>query len=442
MSVSIEAPVTDVGTERLSVLLLADDCNPEWPSLPIVGYKYALALGRVARVVVATHVRNRPNIEKDAPQGLEFVYVDNEHVAIPFHRLAVKLRGGTQVAWSTHMIMQYVPYLALEREIWKRFRKPLKSGEFDIVHRITPMSPTMPSYLAGKLRAPFVLGPLNGNLPWPKEFREEQKRERERIRFLRDLAKHLPYARKTYRKAALVLAGFDHTAREVNRLAPNRVVNFPEIGYDPTIFHADRDRAAFAGPGPYRFLYAGRLVPYKLPEVAIRAFAGDQELRKHSLHIVGDGPEMARLREIVATENLGGVVHFEGRRNQAELARTMREFDGFIFPSIRELGAGVVIEAMACGMTCLVADYGAPGHLASRGRGVTVPIRKFDEYVQLYRQALLGCVNDPARAASLAVAGREYAERYYPWDRKAEETLLYYRDLLAGRPVQDRGTYD
>jgi len=27
--------------KRLKVLILADECNPEWPSLPIVGYKYA-----------------------------------------------------------------------------------------------------------------------------------------------------------------------------------------------------------------------------------------------------------------------------------------------------------------------------------------------------------------------------------------------------------------
>lgn len=60
------------------------------------------------------------------------------------YKLATKLRGGDQVAWSTNMIMQYVPYLSFEREVWKAFRARLKAGEFDIVHRITPMSPTLP----------------------------------------------------------------------------------------------------------------------------------------------------------------------------------------------------------------------------------------------------------------------------------------------------------
>ncbi|WP_323717327.1 glycosyltransferase family 4 protein [Paracoccus aminovorans] len=429
--------------KRLSILLLADDCNPEWPSLPIVGYKYTLALGRVARVVVATHVRNRENIEKAGPQpGVEFVFLDNERVAAPIYRLATWLRGGSEVAWSTNMIMQYLPYLAFEREAWKHFRKELRAGGFDLVHRITPMTPTLPSYIAGKLAVPFVIGPLNGNLPWPREFRSEQKRERERLRVLRNVAKHLPYARKTYARAALVLAGFEHTMQELRPLAPDRVVNFPEIGYDPAIFHAARKAPAFAGPGPYRFLFAGRLVPYKLPDVAVLAFADAPELAGHSLHIVGDGPEMARLREIVASRGLQDIVHFEGRRSQAELAQMMRDFDGFVFPSIRELGAGVVIEAMACGMTCFVADYGAPGHLAGRGRGVTVPIREHAGYVAAFRQALAGAVADPATASAQAAAGQSYAETLYPWDRKAQETMLYYRDLLAGWPVRDRGDYD
>ena len=424
------------------VLLLADDCNPEWPSLPIVGYKYALALSRLMPVVVATHVRNRDNIERAAPQGITFAWLDNERIAAPMYRLATWLRGGSEVAWSTSMMMQYLPYLAFEHAAWRQFRGDLRAGRFDIVHRITPMTPTLPSWIAGRGGVPFVIGPLNGNLPWPAQFRGEQRRERERLRGLRRLARHLPYARSTFRNAALVLAGFEHTMQELRPLAPGRVVNFPEIGYDPEIFHAARPRPAFAGPGPYRFLFAGRLVPYKLPEVALRAFAGGGPLAGHRLHIVGDGPEMGRLREIAQAEGLGGTVTFEGRRSQAELAAMMRDCDGFVFPSIRELGAGVVIEAMACGMTCIVTDYGAPGHLAGRGRGITVPLAGLEDLVAGFRAALGGCLADPARAGALAEAGRAHAEALYPWARKAERTLGWYRDLMAGRPPRDTGEYD
>ena len=157
------------------VLILAETCNPDWPSLPVVGYKYARALAAVADVKIATHVRNRPAIEAAGDLGDKVVYIDNEWIAARMHRLSEILRGGSEVAWSTHQIMAYLPYLEFERLAMRRFRAELDRGEFDIVHRITPMSPTLPSMAAGRGPVPFVIGPLNGNLDWPRAFASEQK---------------------------------------------------------------------------------------------------------------------------------------------------------------------------------------------------------------------------------------------------------------------------
>lgn len=428
-------------TGRPRVLVLAEDCNPEWPSLPVVGYKYAMALAAQADIVVATHVRNRTNILARDTGSARFVFLDNEYIAAPLYRLSSTLRGGAQVAWSTNMMMKYLPYLAFEREVWRQFASELKAGRFDLVHRITPMSPTLPSLIAGRVSCPFVLGPLNGNLDWPRQFRTEQRREREMLRKLRGLYRALPYSAATYRHADLILTAFPHTADGVPAAARGKVVDMPEIGFDANVFTGKRKRPAFAGAGPYRFMFAGRLVPYKLPEVAIRAFADTPELREHRLHIVGDGPELQRLRDIVARENLADVVIFEGRKSQSELAGMMAGMDGLIFPSIRELGAGVVIEAMACGMTCIVVDYGAPGHLAAGGRGHRLPLSDLNGLVASCREAVLQCIKAPENATEMAEAGRAYAWRHFTWDAKAQATLALYRDLLAGRPSRDVGPY-
>ena len=117
-------------SQRPRVLLVADECNPEWPSLPIVGYKYALEIGKLADVTVATHVRNRENIEKDGP-SVPVVYIDNEWIASPMYRLARLIRGGEEVGWSTSMIFNYLPYLAFEQGVWRHFRDDLRAGQFD-----------------------------------------------------------------------------------------------------------------------------------------------------------------------------------------------------------------------------------------------------------------------------------------------------------------------
>lgn len=428
------------GDGRPRVLLLADDFNPDWPSLPVVGYKYARALARICDVTVATHVRNRPNVAAARPP-MKVVYLDNEWIAAPMHRLATRLRGGDQVAWSTSMIMGYLPYLAFERAAWQHFGADLRAGKFDLVHRITPMTPTMPSWIARRLPVPFVLGPLNGNLDWPRAFAAEQARERERLRALRGLYRALPYARSTYDRAAAVLCAFDHTRADLGRVEDARIVPFPEIGFDADLFHAGGAAPAGARDpdGRLRFLFAGRLVPYKLPELPVLAFARHPALRAHRLEIVGDGPERARIEALIAEHGLEDCVTLHGRTDQAGVANWMRNCDAFVFPSIRELGAGVVIEAMASGMDCLVTNYGAPGALVAEGRGVAVPMAPREALVDGLARAMLGAAADRAGMAARADAARAFAAQGFTWDAKAARTLQVYDAVLGGDPLAGLG---
>ncbi|MBW4710778.1 glycosyltransferase family 4 protein [Roseobacter sp. YSTF-M11] len=414
------------------VLLLAENCNPEWPSLPIVGYKYARALARVADVTIATHIRNRENIEKAGELADRVHYIDNEWIARRMYRLSTFLRGGNEVAWSTNQIMAYPPYVAFERQILREFDGPLQGGEFDLVHRITPMSPTLPSYASGRTKQPFLIGPLNGNLDWPAAFNSEQKREREGLRRLRGAYRYLPFAQSTFRHAACIMAAFQHTIDDLPKSCLDRVVPFPEVGFDPAVFHPQGRQAPFSVRGPKRFLFAGRLVPYKVPEAAIRAFATSQTLQDHVLHVLGDGPEQPRLEHMVAEAGARDRVIFEGRKTQAEVADFMRRCDAFVFPSIRELGAGVVVEAMASGMVCLVTNYGAPGDLVAGGRGVRIDLQPMDGLVRDYQAAMEHCVAAPQEHAAMAQRGADYARTYYDWDAKAAYTARLYQAVLKG----------
>jgi len=422
---------------RPRVLILAEQCNPLWPSLPIVGYKYALALAQHCDVRIVTQIRNKPAIVEDGRDLDKFDFLDTEYIAAPMERLSQFLRGGNQVAWSTGMMMAYLPYLSFERDAWKKYRSQIEGGGFDIIHRITPMSPTLPSYIAGRGGVPFVIGPLNGNLDWPKAFTREQKREKETLRRLRDFYKYMPFAKRTYTKAAAVLAAFRHTIKDVSWTPAERIVPFPEIGFDPAVFPAGRERAPFEGAGEKTFLYAGRLVPYKVPEVVVRAFVGDERLRQHRLRIIGDGPERGRIEAMVKEAGAEDRVSFEGNQTQATVAKAMRDSDAFCFPSIRELGAGVVIEAMASGILCIVTDYGAPGDLVADGRGVAIPLAPLDDLVTSCRKAMLAALDQPALHAGLAKAGQDHALENYTWDAKAQRTVEIYRAVLDGKsPAQ------
>lgn len=208
----------------------------------------------------------------------------------------------------------------------------------------------------------------------------------------------------------------------------DRTFDFPEVGFDPELFTST--------PRPQRkrktILYVGRLVPYKLPEVVVRAFAAGKLLRSHRLLIVGEGPEAPRLRDLIREHQLENCVEMVGRKTQAEVGELMRESEILAFPSIRELGAGAVVEAMASGMLCVVVDYGGPGTLIASDRGIKIPMADRDSLVASFAKTLDELVADEDRVARLGLAARQYVLARYAWQAKARKTRAIY-DWVLGR---------
>ncbi len=419
----------------MRVLLMAEHCNPEWPSLPMVGYQMARALSRRVELCLATHVRNRKAVEGRLSRA-EVTFVDNEYVAGPLHRLAEVIRGQAQNNWSTATASSYPSVLAFDYEVKRLFGRRLAEGEFDVVHRLTPMSPTLPSPMASWSPAPFVLGPLNGGLSWPDHFHEERRREREALHHLRRAYKLLPYHRSTFRCASAILTSFAHTLADMPEEALERCINFPEVGVDPALFES-------SGPRPEKsqltIISVGRFVPMKLFDVALSVMAESELLRRHKLVLVGDGMERAQLEAQVRAQGLQGCVEFTGWLPQAEVARRLREADIFLFPSIRELGGGVVVEAMACGCVPVVVDYGGPGGLvAGHECGAAVPLGDRAQLVQRFAMALEDyAASRPLRLAHAAAAYRRAMETL-SWDAKAAKLVEIYEWVLGRRSRRPR----
>ncbi len=415
----------------MRVLLLADHCNPEKDSTPYFGFHICRAIARhVDEAVLVTQIRNRDAFGRFGDFGAQVVFLDSEYIARPANQLSGWIRGDRNRAMTFGVALNYPSYLAFEWEAWKKFKAPLRDRAFDVVHRVTPLSPTLPSPMARWSPVPFVLGPVNGGLPWPKGFAAEMRREREWFRLLRALHQLMPYYQSTYRRAAAILAGFRHTAEDLPRAARSRMMDCPDVGFDPDDFPASAPRPARA---TMTVIFAGRLVPYKCPDVLVEAFAASQVLRDHRLIVIGDGPERQRLEEIVRRNQLQTCVTLTGWLPHGEVMKQMRGADVFAFPSIRELGAGVVVEAMAAGLTCVVPEYGAPGTLIDADRGVTLPLTTKCELIRSYTRALEELASDPRRRVALGLAAQQYVERRHTWDIKARKIVQAYEWVTGSR---------
>ena len=114
--------------------------------------------------------------------------------------------------------------------------------------------------------------------------------------------------------------------------------------------------------------------------MTIRAFA--QFANRHSdvqFTIVGDDPERACFENLIRDLGLEKQVKGERWIPRQNLLALMRQGDTFLFPSLRDGGGAVVVEAMAAGKPVVCMDLAGPGMHVTEECGIKIPPRSPDE---------------------------------------------------------------
>lgn len=423
----------------MRVLVIAEAANPEWVSVPLVGWSLAQALREVADVHLVTQVRNREAILRAGlREGEDFTAIDSEPLMRPLWKLAGLLAGNSGKGWTTTTAISGIGYYHFEHLVWQQFGAAIQAGEYDIVHRITPLSPTTPSLLAGHCRragVPFVMGPLNGGVPWPKGFDGARRQEREWLSYARGAYKLLPGYRGTLESAAALLIGSRATLEQVPARFRHKCVYLPENAVNPARFCRQVEHV---GTGPLKACFVGRLVPYKGPDMLIEAAAPLLREGLLELDIIGDGPLMPALRQIIDRENVGSAVRLHGWVEHSSVQDIMCRSQVLAFPSIREFGGGVVLEAMALGIVPLVVDYAGPGELVSPGVGFKVPIGSRAETVRDFRDKLYGLSLNRHLLAETGRRAQTLVRTKFTWAAKArqvEDVYNWVRRQSGSKPI-------
>lgn len=426
-------------TPRPRVLLLAESANPDWSSVSLVGWSLARALRDHVEAHLVTQVRNRDAIERAGwRDGREFTAIDSDRVARPVDRFVDVVQKATGLGWTFRTALSTLSYDFFERLVWRRFGQDIARGRYDVVHRITPVSPTIPSPIARRCDAvgvPFVWGPLNGGVPWPRQFRDVLRSEGEWLSYVREAHRWLPGYAATRRAAAATLTGSVSVWQQMKDYQES-CVYLPENAVDLERFSAARSPRA---GGPLRAAFVGRLVPYKGADMLLEAAAPLVRAGRVVVDVIGDGPQMPALRRQVDEAGIANGVALEGWIDHRRLAERLVRSDVFAFPSVREFGGGVVLEAMALGLPPIVVDYAGPSELVTEDTGFRVPLGSRAFVVEGFRAILAALAERPERAREVGERACRRVHRLYTWDVKARQVLEIYRWVLGRRGKPDFG---
>lgn len=147
------------------------------------------------------------------------------------------------------------------------------------------------------------------------------------------------------------------------------------------------------------FLLAGRLVPYKRPDLAIAA----AERAGVRLIVAGDGRLAAECRAIA-----GPYTSFLGRVSDAEMLDLQRRARALLMPGVEDFGI-VPVEAMACGTPVIAVGAGGARDTVVPGvSGELVPAGSDGEVIAALASALKSFQDDAYRPADI----RKHAEKF------------------------------
>jgi glycosyltransferase involved in cell wall biosynthesis len=403
----------------LRLLLIAPACDGEDVGEAWLGFQWARSLSVRHDTTILTYTkRGRTPLSTQLPDARVVAWTEPPLI-------------GRAERFNSLLKPGYVPFYFRARR-W--IRNALARGEkFDIAHQVAPVAMRYPSPVAG-LGVPFVIGPVGGSLTSPEDFRPEERttawyvglRKLDELRIRRD-----PMLRSTYRAASCVLGIAPYVGRVLVQVPVRRFEVMSDVGLPHLPAAVDRrDRH-----GDVKLLYVGRLIRTKGARDAIRAMAQLRDL-PISLDVAGDGFDRRACEALAHELAVADRIRFHGWVSRPRVEELYQAADAFIFPSYREPGGTVVLEAMSFGLPMIVSDVGGPAYAVDEHCGYRVHPESPGQYASDLADAVRVLAQDPELRHELGHAARRRAEKAGLWDGKVQRLEAIYRSVVADRHCQ------
>lgn len=410
------------GTTK-KILVIAPACDGEDVGEAWVAFQWVEQLSRRFDVTLLSTYKRGHTPPSQQLQGVRVVEWQEPPAVGRLERLNSLMQPG------------YLPFLVRARR-W--IQRRLDDGEtFDIAHQVVPVAMRYPSPAAG-LGIPLVMGPVGGSLDSPSGFVEEEGSTPwwQRLRRLDAWrVHHDPLLRRTYESAACVVG----VAPYVQQFLEGTRIHRFEIMSETALHEVQEPIDRAARSGPVRLLHVGRTVRTKGLRDTIRALALLRDLDVR-LDVVGDGPDRAACEQLAAELGVEDRVAFHGKLPREAVDDFYEQADIFVFPSYREPGGNVSLEAMAFGLPVIVCRRGGPGANVDDSCGIRLEAEDPAQLATDCAAAIRRLVEVPGLRLGLGAAGREHALRNHLWPQRVERMVGLFDELVvADHSVKQMG---
>ncbi|HET6250153.1 MAG TPA: glycosyltransferase family 4 protein [Tepidisphaeraceae bacterium] len=403
------------------MLIIAEHASAKFGGEAILPLHYFRVLRkRGIESWLIVHARTRDELAALFPSDIDRIHFIPD---TKFLRRLDKL-GRSLPGHLRHFTVGFIARLSSQRQARQLAKKLIAQHGITIVHQPIPVSPRESSLLY-ELGVPVVIGPMNGGMSYPPGFPNSQGKFAESfMRIGRMFSGVMNRLMPGKLRAAALLVANQRTANAVPKGGRGKVITLVENGVDLSLWEP-----AVRKPDPSgvtRFAFTGRLVDWKAVDILLEAFKRVAAEVPATLDILGNGPMRAAWEQLSKSLGLEDRVKFHGWVAQPQCAKTLREVDALVLPSLYECGGAVVLEAMAVGLPVIASDWGGPADYLDASSGILVPPRSRQQFIEDLAAAMLKLARSPELRDEMGIAGRQRVEEAFDWERKVDRILQIY----------------
>ena len=336
----------------MKILISAYSCEPNSGSEHEVGWSWIKALSKnnKNKITVITRKSNKKKIYLEntlcKKKNVNFWFYD-----LPDFFLKILKKKNKKNTYLYFYLWQLLIYF--------KFKSKINKIKFDFIHHVTFVSLRIPSFLF-LCKSNFFFGPVCGGEVIKNCLIKDFSLKAKIIEYLRLISnfyiKYSPIMNLLFLKSKKIILTHEVNLSLVPKVFHKKVVIVPSI-FNDKIFFKNKIKKN------YNIYFAGRLLEWKGAHYLIKIFKKLYKANnKIKLEIFGDGPLKAKIIDQVKNEVFKNNIKLHGLLPQSKFLKKIKKSDLLIFPTLRDSGGYVILDALKNNINVLTTN--APGPMS------------------------------------------------------------------------------